>query len=77
MKNFKNVVNNGGLDEEKPLLRVDKFSNDNNETNLATLIDHESIIRTALKNNPDKGFEMLFKSYYKPLCNHAVRFVYS
>ena len=77
MKNFKNVVNNGGLDEEKPLLRVDKFSNDNNETNLATLIDHESIIRTALKNHPDKGFEMLFKSYYKPLCNHAVRFVYS
>ena len=74
MKNFKNVLNNDELNKDKPLFKIE---DDNIDTNLATLLDDESIIRNVLKNNPDKGFEMLFKRYYKPLCNHAVRFVYS
>jgi len=43
----------------------------------ANVLDSEAIIRNLLKSNPEKGFELIFKRYYKPLCSHAVRFVYS
>jgi len=39
--------------------------------------DTELFIRRAFDNDPQKGCELLFRLYHKPLCNHAVRFVYS
>jgi RNA polymerase sigma-70 factor (ECF subfamily) len=43
----------------------------------AVLMNNESIIRMVLKDDPEKGFGMIFKMYHGPLCNHAARFVYS
>lgn len=39
--------------------------------------DSELFIRRAFTEDPKKGFELLFREYYAPLCSHAVRFVYS
>ena len=47
------------------------------ELQYANVVDNEAIIRNVLKSRPEKGFELIFKRYYKPLCSHAVRFVYS
>lgn len=53
---------------------------------LAPAIEHQSrpqeidsalFLRTAFEENPSKGLELLFRRFYKPLCSHAVRFVYS
>jgi RNA polymerase sigma-70 factor (ECF subfamily) len=40
-------------------------------------IDDEIFIKKALQSNPKYGCELLFRKYYKPLCNHAIRYVYS
>jgi RNA polymerase sigma-70 factor (family 1) len=40
-------------------------------------IDSELFIRQAFEEDPARGYELLFKRYYKQLCSHAVRFVYS
>jgi len=50
---------------------------DEGEMQSANVFDNEAIIRNVLKSQPEKGFELIFKRYYKPLCSHAVRFVYS
>ena len=47
------------------------------EMHFANVFDNEAIIRNVLKSNSEKGFELIFRRYYKPLCSHAVRFVYS
>lgn len=39
--------------------------------------DKEIFLRKAFDTDPQKGCELLFKQYYQPLCNHAVRYVYS
>jgi RNA polymerase sigma-70 factor (family 1) len=39
--------------------------------------DSELLIRQAFDQSPIKGYELLFKRYYKPLCSHAARFVYN
>jgi RNA polymerase sigma-70 factor (ECF subfamily) len=39
--------------------------------------DKELFIRKTFKDNPEKGVELLFKFYYRPLCSHAARYVYS
>ena len=41
------------------------------------ITDDEIFIRKAIESNPEKGYELLFKRYYRPLCSHAVRFLYS
>jgi RNA polymerase sigma-70 factor (ECF subfamily) len=41
------------------------------------LIDDEIFIKKTLELNPKDGCELLFRRYYKPLCNHAIRYVYS
>lgn len=74
MEKLDNVFNNDELNREKPLFKAE---DEQVNTSMASVIDNESIIRNVLKTNPERGFEMLFKRYYKPLCNHAVRFVYS
>ncbi|MEY4538719.1 MAG: hypothetical protein RLZZ306_476 [Bacteroidota bacterium] len=41
------------------------------------VIDDEFFIKQAFLENSRKGFELLYNRYYKPLCSHAVRFIYS
>jgi RNA polymerase sigma-70 factor (family 1) len=41
------------------------------------VIDDEFFIKQAFLEDANKGFELLYNRYYKPLCSHAVRFVYS
>ncbi|WP_080241452.1 RNA polymerase sigma-70 factor [Spirosoma rigui] len=43
----------------------------------ASIVDNEHIVRAAFADSPERGFEMLFRLYYQPLCSHAVRFVYT
>lgn len=43
----------------------------------AVLMDNETFVRLMLKDDPDKGFAVLFKRYYGPLCGHVSRMVYS
>ena len=46
------------------------------KTTMFTLSD-EHIIKVTLSENPEKGFELLFKRYFSVLCNHAIRYVWS
>lgn len=39
--------------------------------------DKELFIRAAFTSSPEKGLELLFREYYRPLCSHAMRFVFS
>ncbi|MEA5427729.1 MULTISPECIES: RNA polymerase sigma-70 factor [Arcicella] len=41
------------------------------------VIDNELFIKRILEEEPRKGYEMLFRKYYAPLCSHAIRYVYS
>ena len=41
------------------------------------LNDTELFIRRTFETDPQKGCELLFRLYHKPMCNHAVRFVYA
>lgn len=40
-------------------------------------VDKEFFIRTVFQTDVKKGYDLLFRHYYKPLCSHAVRYVYS
>ncbi len=40
-------------------------------------IDSALFLKNTFEENPSKGLELLFRRFYKPLCSHAVRFVYS
>lgn len=46
-------------------------------TRAASVVDNEHIVRSAFSSSPEKGFETLFRLYYRALCSHAVRFVYT
>lgn len=39
--------------------------------------DKELFLREAFEKDPWEGFTLVFNHYYKPLCSHAIRFVYS
>ncbi|GEO03376.1 hypothetical protein AAE02nite_10400 [Adhaeribacter aerolatus] len=43
----------------------------------ATVLDKELFIRHAFANDPQLGVELLYRHYYRPLCSHAVRLLYS
>ncbi len=45
--------------------------------NSAGIVDSELWIKRAFEVDTAKGYELLFKRYYQPLCSHSVRFVYS
>ncbi|MBD2753043.1 RNA polymerase sigma-70 factor [Spirosoma validum] len=49
----------------------------NANTSQPTFVDSEIFIRQTFETDCRKGYELLFKRYYQPLCNHAVRFVYA
>lgn len=40
-------------------------------------VDSALFLKATFEENPSKGLELLFRRFYKPLCSHAVRFVYS
>jgi len=44
---------------------------------VTSVVDNEHIVRAAFIASPEKGFETLFRLYYRALCSHAVRFVYT
>jgi RNA polymerase sigma-70 factor (family 1) len=48
------------------------FESDSNK-----LKDIELFIRLTFNEDSKKGCELLFRRYYKVLCSHAIRFVYS
>lgn len=37
--------------------------------------DDELFIRRTVEENPKLGVELLFRRYYQPMCNHAVKYV--
>ena len=39
--------------------------------------DSELLIRKTFTENPKEGCELLFRLYYRAMCTHAVRFVFS
>ncbi|GAB3997382.1 hypothetical protein GCM10028807_42440 [Spirosoma daeguense] len=41
------------------------------------LVDAEFLIRQAFAENARRGYELLFRRYYRTLCSQAVRFVHS
>lgn len=47
------------------------------EQSVGLLMNNESMIRQVIKQNPQQGYDMIFRRYYQPLCSHAVRFLYS
>jgi RNA polymerase sigma-70 factor (family 1) len=46
-------------------------------TDITQSSDDEQLIRLAFARDPVAGCELLFRRYFAPLRNHAVRFVYS
>ena len=68
-------ISNEHLLNEKRLQALSK--DEKPEKQLANVLDDEAMLRNAFKNNPEEGFELVFRRYHKPLCSHAVRFVYS
>lgn len=41
------------------------------------MLDDEVLARQLMQTDPEQGCSWLFRRYYQPLCNHALRFVYS
>jgi len=53
------------------------YHNEAEDSSLTVKLDNEVILKKMIQDDPAKGFELIFNTYYKPLCSHAVRFVYS
>ncbi|RRA97658.1 RNA polymerase sigma-70 factor [Larkinella rosea] len=62
-----------------PLASTDPlpFRSEPEENPSVPVFDSETFLRKTFESEPRKGFELLFRHYYAPLCSHAVRFVYS
>lgn len=43
----------------------------------AVVVGNDAMLKQVVKEDPQKGFELIFRRYYQPLCSHAIRFVYS
>ncbi|GAB3041613.1 RNA polymerase sigma-70 factor [Spirosoma pulveris] len=65
--------------EGKPILNQDPYRQPilSNSERTTPVVDNEHIVRVAFASSPEKGFETLFRLYFRPLCSHAVRFVYT
>lgn len=72
--NHKSIIESKTLTNEPARLASD-FPEVKN--GLADFADSELFIRQAFEEDPGRGYELLFKRYYKQLCSHAVRFVYA
>ena len=62
---------------ENPLFESDFEIPKFQSKQVAKVIDDEFFIEQSFAENANKGFELLYNRYYKPLCSHAVRFVYA
>jgi len=60
------------FDDNSPVIRIV-----NEHSVQGKITDSEVFIRQAFQDDPKKGYELLFRKYYRALCSHAVRFVYS
>ncbi len=60
------------LPEQRPTLTGPAFS----EEKVTIIADSEQFIRQAFAQDSRKGYELLYRRYYKVLCSHAVRYVY-
>jgi RNA polymerase sigma-70 factor (ECF subfamily) len=54
-----------------------KLNTHSERSNVAKIIDEEALIKKFFESDPKQGCQVLFQKYYKILCSHAVRFVYS
>ncbi len=61
------------LPEQRPPLTGPAFS----EEKVTIIADSEQFIRQAFAEDSRKGYELLYRRYYKVLCSHAVRYVYA
>ncbi|OMP13155.1 hypothetical protein COLO4_02183 [Corchorus olitorius] len=61
------------LPEQRPPLTGPAFS----EEKVTIIADSEQFIRQAFAQDSRKGYELLYRRYYKVLCSHAVRYVYA
>jgi RNA polymerase sigma-70 factor (family 1) len=53
------------------------FSGEQQADDKVLVLDPEILIRKAFKSDFSEGMEVLFRWYYAPLCNHAIRYVSS
>ncbi|MDQ6480708.1 RNA polymerase sigma-70 factor [Dyadobacter sp. LHD-138] len=58
---------------EKGLIQTDTIP----EADSDKPVDKEFFIRSIFRTDVKKGYDLLFRHYYTPLCSHAVRYVYS
>jgi len=76
MKNFDlSIFSEKNMREKTPVFNLYAENETNKE--LANILEDEAFIKSIIKTNPEKGFELIFKKYYTPLCNHALLYVYS
>lgn len=61
------------LPEDEP--NIEKSAGTDGEGH--ALSDREFFIRRTFETDAAKGYELLFRTYYVPLCSHAARFVYN
>ncbi|WP_019991452.1 RNA polymerase sigma-70 factor [Rudanella lutea] len=54
-----------------------KVDQDNRTEEFSEWVDKELFLRNAFAQEPSRGCELLFRAYYRELCSHAARFVYS
>lgn len=47
------------------------------EESTSRILDSELFIRNAFQQDAREGFDLLFRRYHKPLCSHAMRFLYA
>ncbi len=69
--------------KSETLMSPSDFQNSSNtssysdRSSIVKIIDEEALIRKFFEADPKQGCQVLFQKYYKILCSHAVRFVYS
>ncbi|MEZ0611209.1 RNA polymerase sigma-70 factor [Fibrella sp. WM1] len=63
------------LSEQQPVHLRDPFSG--SDAPQPIMLDDEVLARQLFQTDPEAGCSWLFRRYYRPLCNHALRFVYS
>ncbi|MCF2442708.1 RNA polymerase sigma-70 factor [Dyadobacter sp. CY345] len=62
---------------EEPKAGIPFLSPSMDEKPRSQEVDSALFLKATFEENPSKGLELLFRRFYKPLCSHAVRFVYS
>lgn len=42
---------------------------------MVPMTNDELFLKNAMDQNPEKGVELLYRRYFQPLCNHAIKYV--